>query len=38
MDELDTPEEGDYLDYTDHETDWEGLTPPPPRSTFGHFG
>lgn len=31
MDELDTPEEGDYLDYTDHETDWEGLTPPPQK-------
>uniref|UniRef100_H3CQ32 Protein prune homolog 2 n=1 Tax=Tetraodon nigroviridis TaxID=99883 RepID=H3CQ32_TETNG len=23
VDELDTPDEGDYLDYTDHETDWE---------------
>ncbi|XP_029940398.1 protein prune homolog 2 isoform X2 [Salarias fasciatus] len=23
VDDLDTPEEGDYLDYTDHETDWE---------------
>ncbi|CAF97194.1 unnamed protein product, partial [Tetraodon nigroviridis] len=25
VDELDTPDEGDYLDYTDHETDWEGV-------------
>lgn len=24
VDELDTPDEGDYLDYTDHEMDWEG--------------
>lgn len=24
VDDLDTPDEGDYLDYTDHETDWEG--------------
>ncbi|MEQ2249548.1 hypothetical protein ILYODFUR_030551 [Ilyodon furcidens] len=23
VDELDTPDEGDYLDYTDHEMDWE---------------
>ncbi|CAN9504545.1 unnamed protein product [Ophioblennius macclurei] len=23
VDDLDTPEEGDYLDYTDHEMDWE---------------
>ncbi|XP_060928959.1 protein prune homolog 2 [Limanda limanda] len=23
VDDLDTPDEGDYLDYTDHETDWE---------------
>lgn len=24
VDDLDTPDEGDYLDYTDHEMDWEG--------------
>lgn len=24
VDDLDTPDEGDYLDYTDHELDWEG--------------
>lgn len=39
VDDLDTPDEGDYLDYTDHETDWEGgllrmqpksIRPPPP--------
>lgn len=24
VDDMDTPEEGDYLDYTDHEMDWEG--------------
>ncbi|XP_037547754.1 protein prune homolog 2 [Nematolebias whitei] len=23
VDDLDTPDEGDYFDYTDHETDWE---------------
>ncbi|XP_020777515.2 protein prune homolog 2 [Boleophthalmus pectinirostris] len=23
VDDIDTPEEGDYLDYTDHEMDWE---------------
>ncbi|XP_062334495.1 protein prune homolog 2 isoform X1 [Osmerus eperlanus] len=27
VDDLDTPDEGDYLDYTDHEMDWED--PPP---------
>ncbi|XP_071322519.1 protein prune homolog 2 isoform X1 [Trachinotus anak] len=26
VDDLDTPDEGDYLDYTDHETDWEADT------------
>lgn len=26
VDDLDTPDEGDYLDYTDHETDWEGVS------------
>lgn len=35
VDELDTPDEGDYLDYTDHEGDWEGVcagvTPPPQK-------
>ncbi len=38
VDDLDTPDEGDYLDYTDHEMDWEGgsfrvhtiCEPPPP--------
>ncbi len=24
VDDLDTPDEGDYLDYTDHEMDWDG--------------
>lgn len=26
MDDLDTPDEADVLDYTDHELDWEGET------------
>lgn len=26
VDDLDTPDEGDYLDYTDHEMDWEGAS------------
>lgn len=26
VDDLDTPDEGDYLDYTDHEMDWEGVS------------
>ncbi|XP_029024627.1 protein prune homolog 2 isoform X2 [Betta splendens] len=26
VDDLDTPDEGDYLDYTDHEKDWEDLS------------
>lgn len=30
VDDLDTPDEGDYLDYTDHEMDWEG--PPAPAN------
>lgn len=25
VDDMDTPEEGDYLDYTDHEMDWEDV-------------
>ena len=24
VDDLDTPDEADFLDYTDHEMDWEG--------------
>ncbi|KAK5878448.1 hypothetical protein CesoFtcFv8_023850 [Champsocephalus esox] len=27
VDDLDTPDEGDYLDYTDHEMDWEDRNP-----------
>ncbi|KAJ4920702.1 hypothetical protein JOQ06_024621 [Pogonophryne albipinna] len=27
VDDLDTPDEGDYLDYTDHEMDWEDPNP-----------
>lgn len=26
VDDLETPEDGDYLDYTDHEMDWEGVS------------
>ncbi|KAK0150523.1 Protein prune 2 [Merluccius polli] len=28
VDDLDTPDEGDYLDYTDHEMDWDGGSAP----------
>ena len=29
VDDLDTPDEGDNLDYTDHEMDWDGGSVPP---------
>uniref|UniRef100_H2V9X5 Prune homolog 2 with BCH domain n=1 Tax=Takifugu rubripes TaxID=31033 RepID=H2V9X5_TAKRU len=38
VDELDTPDEGDYLDYTDHETDWEASAGPDPRDPIPTYG
>ncbi|XP_056873887.1 protein prune homolog 2 isoform X3 [Takifugu flavidus] len=41
VDELDTPDEGDYLDYTDHETDWEEPSAPSrsdPRDPIPTYG
>lgn len=37
VDDMDTPDEADYLDYTDHETDWEDHNTSVPSGTSEAF-